>query len=166
MPDPPQDWYNATLDEQLILQQVTTAPSLETLVNTLGVTDDESVTVLMLENIATYAASWGDKAAVWLVLAVVRLVREISTDFPDTRFGVVGATQFAIASAEEHQQELAHLCLTGYQEIYDVLLRTHPKPSSPFWHRRAVTQHFPQLILDIKNDNSQLDIDFDSFDDD
>lgn len=159
------DWQNDELDTQLSLQQIKTEVTLDALLHHLSATEAETVTILRLNGISDYANSWGDKAATWLTLAVVRMIREILENFSGTRFGLVPAHTFAVVCLEEDQQEIAHLSLTGYQEIYDVLLRTHRKPSSPIWHRRAVTQYFPQLTLDITNDDSKLDVDPDMFKD-
>jgi hypothetical protein len=158
-------WHNAELDAQLAQQEILTAPDRDKLLNVLDVRPDENVTLLTLDGIQTYAASWGDRAGVWLVLAVVRMLREILHDFDDGRFGMVPPTLFVAVSDEAHQQEIGHLALTGYQEIYDVLLRTHRKPSSPFFHRRAITQQFPRLLLEIAHDDSAPHTDDDRFED-
>lgn len=151
MPDP-SSWHSEALDEQLALQQIIVAPDLVALDARLDRPPTDTTRLqLSLHNLGEYAASWGDPAAEWLVLAVIKLIREICNDYLNVRFGCVPPDHFVMVMDEEHYQEIAHRCVTGYQELYDILLRTHRKPSSPIWHRRAVVQHFPQLI--VENDD-------------
>ena len=151
------DWKQTDLPAQLDALDIGITDSVAALAIHLSPAKGEASTTCVLKDLSEYAQSWGDPAAVWLVLAVTRMIREICADFSYSRFGIVPPDTFSIVSAEEDQQEIAHQCLTAYQDIYDVLLRTHRKPSSPIWHRRAVTQYFPQLILDIETDGVLLD---------
>ncbi len=107
--------------------------------------------ILELIELEAYAQAWGINAGAWLVLAVTRMIKEILEDYRDAGFGCVPPSIFGIAGAEDDQQEIGHRCITAYQDIYHVLLRTHHQASSPIWHRRAVTQHFPQLILKVND---------------
>ncbi|PJF44515.1 MAG: hypothetical protein CUN55_03655 [Phototrophicales bacterium] len=144
-------WDSAILREQLQLQHVLSADERTILLRLFQVDEEAIHLALTLKGLANYAASWGDDAAVWLVLAVLRLIREVSADYPQVQFGCVPPAQFLIQTHEEYAQEIAHRCLTAYQELYDILLRTHHKASSPIWHRRAVVKHFPELIVEIDN---------------
>ena len=158
------DWSQSRIIEELALQNVITAANKTALENVLADDATETATIwLELAHLDAYLNSWGEKAAEWLILAVVRMIQDVLTAFQDAQFGVVVPHQFAIVCPEDHQQEIAHLCLTAYQEIYNVLLRTHRKPSSPIWHRRAVTQFFPQLILTVDAEGDILPLEDDHF---
>lgn len=144
------DWTQSKLDEELALQDIITAQESETLRHKLKTGQEGRASIaFVLEGLDAYGESWGTKAALWLVMAVVRMIREILADFSSAQFGMVPPSGYYIVCAEEDQQEITHLCLTAYQDIYNILLSTHRKASSPIWHRRALTQYFPQLRMDI-----------------
>lgn len=155
------DWQSSELFEQLTAYNIQTAATVDQL---FAILDDESVgtdtLTLTIDGLEAYAETWGLPAGVWLILSVLRMIIEILEDYQTDsdltpKFGCVPPDTFGILAPEDHQQEIGHRCVTGYQEIYAVLARTHRKPSSPIWHRRATTQYFPQLIFEIHNTNSQ-----------
>lgn len=153
-------WDESELGPQLVLQAVPTASSVDALLPLLDSgKDDVSRLQLHLTGLDDYVASWGIRAGVWVVLAVVRLIKTtLANDAPDVAiFGCVPPDTFVILAPEVHQQKIGHHCLNGYQEIYATLLRTHRQPSSPIWHKRAYVQRFPQLELDIDTTATALD---------
>lgn len=148
------DWTTSELYEQLALHAV---PIVSADQNPSTDESDNACLHLTLAGLDTYAQSWGLPAATWLVLSVIRLLKEILQDYPPTttHLATIPPDTFIITALEDHQQEIGHRCLTGYQEIYAVLARTHRKPSSPFWHRRAIVQQFPELILDVQSTGTE-----------
>ncbi|NDJ85835.1 MAG: hypothetical protein GYB66_08115 [Chloroflexi bacterium] len=102
-----------------------------------------------LTGLDTYVQNWGEQAGIWIILAVTRMIAEILEDYSAAAFGCVPPRTFAVVTSETNQQEIGHRFMTAYQEIYDVVLRTQRKPSSPVWHRRAVTNTFPELSLEV-----------------
>lgn len=153
MPSSSPQWDDSELRDQLREQGVIVAGTIDALDKQIGMpTNDFTRLQLTLDGLGDYAASWGDSAGVWLGLAVVKMLRDIIADYEDAAFGCIPPDQFLVIMPEEHFQEIAHQCVTAYQELYDLLLRTHQKPSSPIWHRRAVVQKFPQLI--VENDDT------------
>lgn len=153
------DW--AVLHEQLELYQIPIAPDADNLLAQLEpMTEGLAYLTLEIVGLEEYAQNYGSKAGIWLVLAVVRTVKEILETYTGpTRYGCVPPSQIAIVAPEEHQQEIGHRCLTAYQDIYHVLARTQRKPSSPIWHRRAITNSFPYLNLEVKPTGSEFDED-------
>ncbi len=147
------------LQEQLALHQITIVTDIQQLFEALSVQADVACLSVQIDGLEAYTQSWGDRAGVWLILAVVQMVKEIVSDYDEVSVGFMMPATLGIIVPEEHQQEIGHRLVTAYQEIYDVLLRTHYKPSSPVWHRRAVTQTFPQLVLEIKATGTTLDED-------
>ncbi len=107
-----------------------------------------------LHDLAPYVQSWGLKAGVWLVLAVVKMLTEIADGYrtePSSALPVIACAPpdyFEIAVPADQEQEMSHRILTAYNEIYAVLLRTHRQSSSPIWHRRSTVQYFPQLMVE------------------
>lgn len=148
------------LREQLALYHVEVAADSAILFDLLDTGADKARLTLRIDGLESYATSWGERAATWLLLAVVRMVKEIIADYENAaQFGVVLPDTVGIVTLEDYQQEIGHRCVTAYQDIYDVLLHTHQKPSSPIWHRRAVTQFFPQLVLEVEATGSIADED-------
>lgn len=154
------DW--TLLDEQLALYRIPIATDTSRLFAQLGATE-AGMAYLTLEivGLEAYAEAYGSKAGVWLVLAVIRMVKEILDTYEGqaVAYGCFPPTHIGIVTPEEHQQDIGHRCLTAYQDIYDVLARTHRKPSSPIWHRRAITSSFPYLNLEVNATGSELNED-------
>ena len=155
------DWQTSELFEQLAAYKIPTALSIDQLFAPVedNLVGTDTLT-LRIDGLEPYTETWGLPAGVWLILSVLRMIIEILEDYqtdPELalKVGCVPPDTFGILAPEDHQQEIGHRCLTGYQEIYAVLARTHRKPSSPIWHRRATTQYFPQLNFEIHNTDSQ-----------
>ena len=155
------DWQTSELFEQLAAYHIPITTTVDQLFADLAdhSTDTDKLT-LTIDGLDSYAESWGVPAGVWLILSVLKMIIEILEDYqidPEAapKVGCVPPATFGILALEDHQQEIGHRCVTGYQEIYTILARTHRKPSSPIWHRRATTQYFPQLIFEIHSTNSQ-----------
>jgi hypothetical protein len=152
------DWNTSELAEQLARHAITTADNSHQLCLLLNAeAADVARLFLKIVRLDTYAEIYGIGAGVWIVLAVVRMLKEILADYAGTtQFGCIPPDTFVITTSEDHQQEIGHRCLTGYQEIYDVLMRIHYKPGSPIWHRWAVVQSFPELTLDVETTGTAL----------
>jgi hypothetical protein len=155
------DWQSSELFDQLAAYKIPTASTIDQLFAAFRDHPTGTDTlVLSIDGLESYTESWGVPAGVWLILSVLRMIIEILEDYqtdPELgpKVGCVPPDTFGIIASEDHQQEIGHRCLTGYQEIYAILVRTHRKPSSPIWHRRAATQYFPQLIFEIHSTDSQ-----------
>lgn len=154
------DW--TLLHEQLTLYQIPVADAPNTLRGQL-LQGGDGMAYLTLEivGLGEYAETYGSKAGVWLVLAVVRMVKEILDTYKGQQvgYGCIPPASIGIVTPEEHQQEIGHRCLTAYQDIYNVLARTHRKPSSPIWHRRAISSNFPYLNLEVNATGSEFNED-------
>ncbi len=130
--------------------------ALKTIQAVAEVADSNEVGIIKvtLQDLAAYVQSWGLKAGVWLVLAVVKMLTEIVDDYraaASANLPMIGCTPpdyFEIAVSAEQEQELCHRILTAYNEIYAILLRTHRQSGSPIWHRRSTVQYFPQLVVE------------------
>lgn len=151
------DW--TLLDEQLALYQIPIATDPSHLFAQVGASEaGTAYLTLEIVGLEAYAEAYGSKAGVWLVLAVIRMVKEILDTYEgqSMTYGCVPPACIGIATPEDYQQEIGHRCLTAYQDIYDVLARTQRKPSSPIWHRRAITSKFPYLNLEVNATGSEL----------
>lgn len=123
-------------------------------VSVFGDNAEVGLVKVVLQDLADYVESWGIKAGVWLVLAVVKMMTEIVEDYradSSLELPMISCTPpayFEIAVPTEQEQELCHRILTAYNEIYAVMLRTHRQSGSPIWHRRSIVQYFPQLVVE------------------
>ena len=119
-----------------------------------------SLLFLTLDGLAEYVAAWDIEAGAWLAVAVVRLVDDVLDNYRQSEtvpmYGGNPTTELILLVPLEHEQEIVHRLLTGYQELYNILARTQRKAGNRFWHRRASTTYFPQLLIEVE-DNEAAD---------
>ncbi|KAB2862288.1 MAG: hypothetical protein F9K46_07255 [Anaerolineae bacterium] len=144
------DWNTTELPAQLAKYPLQPIEAVTVLVDKAEV----GIVKVTLQDLAGYVESWGIKAGVWLVLAVVKMLTEIVEDYrveSSLELPMIGCrppAYFEIAVPTEQEQELCHRILTAYNEIYAVMLRTQRQSGSPIWHRRSTVQYFPRLVVE------------------
>ena len=157
------DWATTPLAEQLARHQVLPVEALASLANRA----DVSHLKISLEGLEAYAQSWGVESAVWLVLAVLRMLRDILDDYrteaePDLpALACAIPDRFEIVVADSHEQEVGHRIVTAYHELYAILLRTHRRSGNRLWHQIAMTTYFPQLVFEDIEGGAAVDKDDD-----
>jgi hypothetical protein len=145
------DWATTQLAEQMARHHVLPVEALAPLAGR----GDVSHLKISLEGLEPYAQSWGVESAIWLALAVLRMLREILDDYrtadePDLpALACAIPDHFEIVVPGAHAQEIGHRIFTAYNELYAILLRTHRRAGNRLWHRKAVTTYFPQLALEV-----------------
>lgn len=153
------DWSTTELSAGLAGYNLPSTSDLQGRYTDLLAADvDVSQLFVRLDGLETYVETWDIEAGVWLVVAVVRLVDEILTEYKtDENLPIYGGdptAEMMILVALDKEQEIVHRLWTAYQELYDILARTQRKAGNRYWHRRATVQNFPQLMIEVEDSDS------------
>lgn len=150
------DWSATNLAEGLEAYNLYATDKLKKVLEVLQANDgDVSEVYLILDGLETYADTWKIEDAVWLVVAVVRMVSEILEDYRATSpdglplLGGNPTEEMMLLVPLAMEQTIVHRIWTAYQELYDILSRTQRKSGARVWHRRATTKFFPELRIEI-----------------
>jgi hypothetical protein len=157
----PLEWSETNLAEGLAAYPLKSLSQIEAFFK-LCQTQNRDVARVFLhwQGLTEYVQAWSPSAGAWLVLAVVRMVFEILEAYPDDDFPAVGGDptqEMVLIVPLAHEQTIVHRIWTGYQELFHILSRTQRKSSARIWHRQASIRFFPELIIEIE-DNEDANI--------
>ena len=150
------DWDSTNLTDELAPYKLV---SVKTVEDTALATDrNGSILYLILDGLPVYVETWDIDDAVWLALAVVKMVCDVLEDYPEPKkVGGNPVQELAVMVPLAHEQEIVHRFLTAYQELYAVVARMKMKASNRFWHRRAAVGNFPQLRIEVEDSDEAED---------
>lgn len=144
------NWHETELDQELAPYHLSALADLETQVD-----DQNSLLYLRLDDMTAYAETWSVESAVWLALAVVRMVYDILETYQTpVKVGGSPVEDLGLLVPTDHEQEIVHRVVTAYQELYSVVARTQMKASNRYWHRKAAVHYFPQLVIEVEDSES------------